>query len=101
MSSLPLSLVSQSGGQRQQAVEDFEVHVNEAASKLERNKTKYERLAKTLIDVNAGGEFFRFEIFINFLGLRYWEDCSFYFFSLFLFGLYFLSFSFFRCCSHC
>jgi len=39
---------------RRQVVDDFETHLAEASSKCERNKAKYERIAKVLIDVKTG-----------------------------------------------
>merc|ERR1719343_1941919 len=47
-----------SGGnpQRRQALDDFETHLAEANEKFDRNKSKYERLAKMHIDMKAGIE---------------------------------------------
>jgi len=42
------------GGARRQAIDDFETHLGEATEKCERNRGKYERLARMLIDVKAG-----------------------------------------------
>ncbi|CAJ1413529.1 unnamed protein product [Effrenium voratum] len=42
------------GGGRRQAIDDFETHLGEATEKCERNRGKYERLARMLIDVKAG-----------------------------------------------
>lgn len=42
------------GGGRRQAIDDFESHLGEATEKCERNRGKYERLARMLIDVKAG-----------------------------------------------
>merc|ERR1719401_775201 len=39
---------------RRQAIDDFEKHLAEASEKFERNRGKYERLAKMLIDMKAG-----------------------------------------------
>merc|ERR1719401_229075 len=39
---------------RRQAIDDFEKHLAEATEKFERNRGKYERLAKMLIDMKAG-----------------------------------------------
>ena len=36
------------------AIDDFESHLGEATEKCERNRGKYERLARMLIDVKAG-----------------------------------------------
>jgi chromosome segregation ATPase len=43
-----------SSSNRKQALEDIEKHTIESLSKLERNKLKYEKLARVMIDVNAG-----------------------------------------------
>ncbi|OLP91686.1 Coiled-coil domain-containing protein 151 [Symbiodinium microadriaticum] len=45
-----------SGGQggRRQAIDDFESHLGEATEKFERNRGKYERVARLLIDMKAG-----------------------------------------------
>ncbi|KAF4737154.1 hypothetical protein FOZ63_015844 [Perkinsus olseni] len=46
---------SASGGAgRRQVADDLETRLTEAADKAERNKAKYERLAKMVVDVNAG-----------------------------------------------
>ncbi|CAK9028367.1 Peptidylprolyl isomerase [Durusdinium trenchii] len=42
------------GTVKQQAIDDFESHLGEATEKCERNRGKYERLARMLIDVKAG-----------------------------------------------
>mmetsp|Transcript_12862 Transcript_12862/g.30864 ORF Transcript_12862/g.30864 Transcript_12862/m.30864 type:complete len:535 (+) Transcript_12862:79-1683(+) len=39
---------------RRQIVDDFETHLQEATNKMERNRAKYERMAKILIDVKGG-----------------------------------------------
>eukprot|EP00743_Colponemidia_sp_Colp-15_P001495 GILK01001635.1.p1 GENE.GILK01001635.1~~GILK01001635.1.p1 ORF type:complete len:555 (-),score=144.99 GILK01001635.1:170-1834(-) len=39
---------------RRQIVDDFEAHLTEATNKCERNRLKYERVAKILINVKAG-----------------------------------------------
>merc|ERR1719230_2387333 len=39
---------------RRQAIDDFETHLAEATEKFDRNKGKFERLAKMLIDMKAG-----------------------------------------------
>merc|ERR1712072_593119 len=39
---------------RRQVVDDFETHLTEAANKCERNRGKFERMAKVLINVKAG-----------------------------------------------
>merc|ERR550534_2451836 len=39
---------------RRQVVDDFETHLNEATTKFERNRGKYEKITKTLIDVKSG-----------------------------------------------
>jgi len=39
---------------RRQVVDDFELHLTEAANKCERNRGKFERMAKVLINVKAG-----------------------------------------------
>jgi chromosome segregation ATPase len=41
-------------GNKRQVVEDFEKQLGEATIKCERNKNKYERLGKILIDINSG-----------------------------------------------
>jgi len=41
---------------KRQVVDDFETHLSEASSKCERNKSKYERTAKILIDLKTGVE---------------------------------------------
>jgi hypothetical protein len=45
-----------SGGNvgRRQAIDDFEGYLNDANEKFERNRAKYERLAKMLINMKAG-----------------------------------------------
>ncbi|CAJ1344050.1 unnamed protein product [Effrenium voratum] len=45
-----------SGGQggRRQAIDDFELHLGEATEKFERNRGKFERVARLLIDMKAG-----------------------------------------------
>jgi len=45
-----------SGGNvgRRQAIDDFERHLSDATEKFERNKSKFERMAKMLIDMKAG-----------------------------------------------
>merc|ERR1712217_845866 len=45
-----------SGGNvgRRQAIDDFEHHLGEATEKFDRNKSKFERMAKMLIDIKAG-----------------------------------------------
>jgi len=45
-----------SGGNvgRRQAIDDFETHLTEATEKMDRNKNKFERMAKMQIDVKAG-----------------------------------------------
>merc|ERR1719293_327603 len=45
-----------SGGNvgRRQAIDDFETHLAEATEKFDRNKGKFERMAKMLIDMKAG-----------------------------------------------
>jgi hypothetical protein len=45
-----------SGGNvgRKQAIDDFESYLNDANEKFERNRARYERLAKMLIDMKAG-----------------------------------------------
>merc|ERR1719230_1342898 len=45
-----------SGGNvgRRQAIDDFETHLSEATEKFDRNKGKFERIAKMLIDMKAG-----------------------------------------------
>mmetsp|Transcript_86202 Transcript_86202/g.192761 ORF Transcript_86202/g.192761 Transcript_86202/m.192761 type:complete len:533 (-) Transcript_86202:36-1634(-) len=45
-----------SGGNvgRRQAIDDFETHLSEATEKFDRNKGKFERMAKMLIDMKAG-----------------------------------------------
>jgi len=45
-----------SGGNvgRRQAIDDFETHLSEASAKFERNRGKFERMAKMLIDMKAG-----------------------------------------------
>merc|ERR1712217_590734 len=45
-----------SGGNvgRRQAIDDFEHHLGEATEKFDRNKSKFERMAKMLIDMKAG-----------------------------------------------
>merc|ERR1719359_2776252 len=45
-----------SGGNvgRRQVIDDFETHLAEATEKCDRNRGKYERLAKMLIDMKAG-----------------------------------------------
>ena len=48
-------LLSSSGNvSRRQVIEDYERQVAEANGKFERNKLKYEKLVKVLVDVNAG-----------------------------------------------
>jgi len=42
------------GAARRQIGEDLESHLNEAQAKCDRNRAKYERIAKVLIDVKAG-----------------------------------------------
>lgn len=42
------------GGGRRQAIDDFESHLAEATEKFERNRSKFERMAKMLIDMKAG-----------------------------------------------
>lgn len=37
-----------------QVVDDFETHLTEASAKCDRNKGKYERIAKVLIDLKTG-----------------------------------------------
>ncbi|CAD7937991.1 unnamed protein product [Amoebophrya sp. A25] len=39
---------------KRQVVDDFETHLSEASAKCERNKGKYERIAKVLIDLKTG-----------------------------------------------
>lgn len=41
-------------GGRRQAIDDFETYLAQATEKFERNRVKYERLAKMLIDMKAG-----------------------------------------------
>jgi len=45
-----------SGGNvaKRQAIDDFETHLSEASEKFDRNKSKFERMAKMLIDMKAG-----------------------------------------------
>jgi len=45
-----------SGGNvgRRQVIDDFETHLSEAGEKYERNRAKFERMAKMLIDMKAG-----------------------------------------------
>jgi len=45
-----------SGGNvgRRQVIDDFETHLTEASEKYERNRTKFERMAKMLINMKAG-----------------------------------------------
>merc|ERR1740121_3224474 len=45
-----------SGGNvaKRQAIDDFETHLSEATEKFDRNKAKFERMAKMLIDMKAG-----------------------------------------------
>merc|ERR1719161_113918 len=45
-----------SGGNvgRRQVIDDFETHLTEATEKFERNRGKYERMAKMLINMKAG-----------------------------------------------
>merc|ERR1740121_1606885 len=45
-----------SGGNvaKRQAIDDFETHLSEACEKFDRNKAKFERMAKMLIDMKAG-----------------------------------------------
>merc|ERR1712060_797759 len=47
-----------SGGNvgRRQAIDDFETHLAEASEKFDRNKGKFERMAKMLIGMKAGIE---------------------------------------------
>ena len=40
--------------QRRQAVDDYEAQLNEANSRCERARVKYERVAKILVDATAG-----------------------------------------------
>merc|ERR1712118_583068 len=42
------------GAARRQIGEDLESHLNEAQAKCDRNRGKFERIAKVLIDVKAG-----------------------------------------------
>ena len=42
------------GARNRQAIEDVERHVAESAGRLEKNKQRYEQLARIMIDVNAG-----------------------------------------------
>lgn len=41
-------------GGRRQAIDDFESHLGEATEKFERNRGKFERVARLLIDMKAG-----------------------------------------------
>merc|ERR1712226_1428347 len=41
-------------GAKRQAIDDFETHLGEATEKFDRNKSKFERMAKMLIDMKAG-----------------------------------------------
>merc|ERR1719359_1833143 len=41
-------------GGRRQAIDDFESHLSEATEKCERNRSRFERMAKMLIDMKAG-----------------------------------------------
>jgi coiled-coil domain-containing protein 151 len=49
-----LKFSSGGGGGRRQAIDDFESHLAEATEKFERNRGKFERMAKMLIDMKAG-----------------------------------------------
>jgi len=49
-----LKFSSGGGGGRRQAIDDFEKHLGEASEKFDRNKSKFERIAKMLIDMKAG-----------------------------------------------
>mmetsp|Transcript_96821 Transcript_96821/g.172273 ORF Transcript_96821/g.172273 Transcript_96821/m.172273 type:complete len:528 (-) Transcript_96821:107-1690(-) len=49
-----LKFSSGGGGGRRQAIDDFEKHLGEAGEKFDRNKSKFERMAKMLIDMKAG-----------------------------------------------
>lgn len=49
-----LKFSSGGGGGRRQAIDDFESHLAEATEKFERNRSKFERMAKMLIDMKAG-----------------------------------------------
>jgi len=42
------------GGGRRQAIDDFENHLGEATEKCERNRGKFERMARMLINMKAG-----------------------------------------------
>jgi hypothetical protein len=42
------------GGGRRQAIDDFENHLGEASEKCDRNRGKFERMAKMLINMKAG-----------------------------------------------
>eukprot|EP00933_Yihiella_yeosuensis_P060993 TRINITY_DN63809_c0_g1_i1.p1 TRINITY_DN63809_c0_g1~~TRINITY_DN63809_c0_g1_i1.p1 ORF type:complete len:574 (-),score=196.11 TRINITY_DN63809_c0_g1_i1:289-1899(-) len=49
-----LKFSSGGGSGRRQAIDDFESHLAEATEKFERNRGKFERMAKMLIDMKAG-----------------------------------------------
>ncbi|KAF4655019.1 hypothetical protein FOZ61_007833 [Perkinsus olseni] len=49
-----LKFSASGGAGRRQVADDLEARLTEAADKAERNKAKYERLAKMVVDVNAG-----------------------------------------------
>jgi len=49
-----LKFSSGGGGGRRQAIDDFESHLGEATEKFERNRGKFERMARMLIDMKAG-----------------------------------------------
>merc|ERR1711941_142936 len=49
-----LKFGSEGNAGRRQAIDDFETHLSEATEKFDRNKGKFERMAKMLIDMKAG-----------------------------------------------
>merc|ERR1719359_1050005 len=49
-----LKFSSGGNGGRRQVIDDFETHLTEASEKFERNRGKFERMAKMLINMKAG-----------------------------------------------
>lgn len=49
-----LKFSSGGGGARRQAIDDFETQLGEAMEKFERNRVKFERMAKMQVDMKAG-----------------------------------------------
>lgn len=49
-----LKFANGGGGGRRQAIDDFENHLGEATEKLDRNRGKFERMARMLINMKAG-----------------------------------------------